>query len=219
MSLGAIILCGGESWRMGRPKAWLPIGGERMLQRVVRLVGTVVDDVAVVAAPGQELPPLPATVILAHDPVRGRGPLLGLAAGLRALPARVELAYATGTDMPFLQPEWIGRLVSLIGDRDIAIPYCQGCHHPLAALYRRPSFLPALDALLDTERPRLLSLMEALPTRVVTEAELREVDPHLVTLRNLNTPEDYRAALLEIGDADSDFGESANTENFKNDGE
>ena len=82
MSLGAVILCGGESRRMGEPKAWLPFGGERMLQRVVRLVANVVEDVAVVAAPGQELPPLPPSVILARDPVPGRGPLQGLAAGL-----------------------------------------------------------------------------------------------------------------------------------------
>ena len=64
MSLGAVILCGGESKRMGRPKAWLTFGGERMLQRVVRLVANVVDDVAVVAAPGQELPSLPPSIIL-----------------------------------------------------------------------------------------------------------------------------------------------------------
>ena len=38
-SLGAVVLCGGESRRMGRPKAWLPFGPERMLQRVVRLGG------------------------------------------------------------------------------------------------------------------------------------------------------------------------------------
>ncbi|MGZ6054814.1 MAG: molybdenum cofactor guanylyltransferase, partial [Isosphaeraceae bacterium] len=56
--VGAVILCGGESRRMGQPKAWLPFGPERMLQRVVRLVSTVTGPIVVVAAPGQELPSL-----------------------------------------------------------------------------------------------------------------------------------------------------------------
>ena len=53
MNPGAVVLCGGESRRMGRPKAWLPFGPERLLQRVVRLVGTVAHPVVVVAAPSQ----------------------------------------------------------------------------------------------------------------------------------------------------------------------
>jgi molybdopterin-guanine dinucleotide biosynthesis protein A len=199
MSLGAVILCGGESRRMGRPKAWLHFGSERLLQRVVRLVASVVDDVAVVAAPGQDLPTLPASVVVARDLVRGRGPLQGLATGLAALPDRVELAYATGTDVPFLEPEWIRLLTRVIGSHDLAIPYCQGHHHPLAALYRRSTALHAVDDLLRADRLRPVFLMETLTTRVVTESELGEIDPGLATVRNLNTPEAYEAALADAG--------------------
>ena len=56
MKVGGIVLCGGQSTRMGRPKAWLPFAGELMLQRVVRLLGTAVQPIVVVAAPEQELP-------------------------------------------------------------------------------------------------------------------------------------------------------------------
>jgi molybdenum cofactor guanylyltransferase len=199
MSLGAIILCGGQSRRMGRSKAWLPFGGERLLQRVVRLVSTAADHVAVVAAPGQELPPLPASVILARDPVLGKGPLQGLVVGLAALPDEVELAYATATDVPFLHPEWIDRLAALIGENDLAIPVCDGYHHPLAALYRRRTVLPAIVTLLDADRLRPIFLMETVTTREVVVNELREIDPQLGTLRNLNTPEDYAAALRDEG--------------------
>jgi molybdopterin-guanine dinucleotide biosynthesis protein A len=170
-----------------------------MLQRVVRLVGTVVQEVAVVAAPEQELPALPDSVLVARDPVRGRGPLQGLAAGLAALPVDVELAYATATDVPFLHTGWIRRLAELIGGNDLAIPYCQGYHHPLAALYRRATVLPAIEVLLRADRLRPVFLMDALSTRIVSEEELREVDTQLGTLRNLNTPEDYQAALAEAG--------------------
>lgn len=184
---------------MGRPKAWLPFGPEVLLQRVVRLLGTAVENIVVVAAPEQDVPPLPDFVTVARDPVEGRGPLQGLAAGMSLLPASVEFAYGTATDVPFLEPAWIARLHALIGDDDLAIPWVEGYHHPLAALYRPAAVLPAIESLLVEDRLRPVFLMEMVRTRVVTEEDLRAVDREFRTLRNLNSPEDYRAALLDAG--------------------
>jgi molybdopterin-guanine dinucleotide biosynthesis protein A len=186
---------------MGRPKAWLPFGPERLLQRVVRLVGRGIGDgpIVVVAAPGQDCPALPSSVIVVRDEVSGRGPLQGLATGLRALPDTVELAYASATDVPFLEPAWIGRLQELIGGDDLAIPFVDGYHHPLAALYRRATVLPAIAGLLEAGRLRPVFLMEALRTRIVTDGELRGADPELRTLCNLNVPEDYQRAVEQQG--------------------
>jgi molybdopterin-guanine dinucleotide biosynthesis protein A len=205
-SLGGVVLCGGKSSRMGRPKAWLPFGPEPMLERVVRLVGSATGPVVVVAAPGQELPPLPESVTVVRDPVEGRGPLQGLAAGLAALPESVELAYASATDVPFLQPAWIGRLVERIGDDDLAIPFIEGYHHPLAALYRRATVLPAIEALLRLDRLRPVFLTKAVATRVLEADDFRDIDPEFLTLRNLNSPEDYEAALRAAGLASGQSG-------------
>src|SRR4051794_36659222 len=76
MRKGAIILCGGKSSRMGRDKATLPFGPERMLQRVVRLLDS--EAIVVVAAPNQSLPELPTGVTVARDIHQFRGPLQGL---------------------------------------------------------------------------------------------------------------------------------------------
>jgi molybdopterin-guanine dinucleotide biosynthesis protein A len=201
MMLGAVVLCGGQSRRMGQPKAWLPFGSERLLQRVVRLVGAGIEGgpIVVVAAPGQECPPLPSPVTIVRDDVAGRGPLQGLAAGLAALPETVALAYASATDVPFLEPAWIRRLGDLIGEADLAIPFVDGYHHPLAALYRRATVLPAVQALLRADRLRPVFLMEQVRSRVVLAEELHAVDADLKTLRNLNAPEDYQRALQELG--------------------
>ena len=145
MSLGAVVLCGGESRRMGRAKAWLPFGPELMLQRVVRLIGTVAGPIVVVAAPGQDVPELPPEVSIVRDEISGRGPLQGLAAGFAAFGDSVDLVYATGTDVPFLEPKWITRLSDLIGDADLAIPSIGDYYHPLAALYRPRVVLPAIS--------------------------------------------------------------------------
>src|SRR5438309_7170608 len=134
--VGGIILCGGQSKRMGRPKAWLPFGDETMLQRVVRLLGEVVRPIVVVAAPGQDVPPLPPDVIVVRDEERGRGPLQGLAAGLSALRGRAEAAYLSSCDVPFLKPAFVRRLIDLLGDHHICVPRIGEYHHPLAAVYR-----------------------------------------------------------------------------------
>ena len=194
MTPAAVVLCGGESRRMGRPKAWLPFGPEVMLQRVVRLVTTVAQPIIVVAAPGQDLPELPREVAIVRDEISGRGPLEGLVAGLTALDDQVELVYATGTDVPFLEPRWITRLADLMGDADLAIPRIGDYFHPLAALYRKRAVLPAIEELLHHDRLRHSLLVEAVKTRVVLEHEMRVVDPELRTLRNLNHPEEYERA-------------------------
>lgn len=206
MTPGAVILCGGESRRMGRPKAWLTFGEERLLQRVVRLVGTVARPIVVVAAPGQDLPGLPPDVAIVRDRVPGRGPLQGLAAGFVSFvsfPDPVELVYATGTDVPLLEPRWITRLVELIDAHDLAIPRVGERYHPLAALYRRAAVVPVIERMLGEDQLKVQLIVERVRSRVVTEEELRMVDPKLGTLRNLNHPEDYEKALRDAGVSDS----------------
>jgi molybdopterin-guanine dinucleotide biosynthesis protein A len=193
---GGIVLCGGQSKRMGRPKAWLPFGGELMLPRVVRLLGDVVNPIVVVAAPDQEVPALPAEIAIVRDEEKGRGPLQGLAAGLNALRGRADAAYLSSCDVPFLRPAFVRRLIELLGDRAICVPHVGDYHHPLAAVYRL-EVAGAVAKLLAEDRLRPFFLFEAVPTRVVEAHELADVDPTFLTLRNVNTPADYEAALQD----------------------
>ena len=112
MRAGGVVLCGGSSRRMGRPKAWLPFGDEALLTRVVRLLSEAMEPVVVVAAAGQELPPLPPAVAVVRDEEPGRGPLQGLATGLKALPGQVEAAYLSSCDVPLLRPAFVRRLIA-----------------------------------------------------------------------------------------------------------
>jgi molybdenum cofactor guanylyltransferase len=197
MNVAGVVLCGGQSKRMGRPKAWLPFGGEILLPRVVRLLAEVVRPIIVVAAPEQEVPPLPSDIKIVRDEEKGRGPLQGLAAGLAALEGQAEAAYLSSCDVPFLQPAFVRRLIELLGDHAICVPRVGNYHHPLAAVYRL-SVRETVAWLLAENRLRPFFLFEALPTRIVEAAELADVDPTLQSLRNLNTPEDYDQALKEV---------------------
>lgn len=198
-TLAVIVLCGGESRRMGQSKAWLRLGPETMLQRVVRLLEPVSDRIVVVAAEAQELPELPSHVRIARDPVPAGGPLEALKAGLEALEDSADWVYLTGTDAPFFQPGWVRRLAEQAEGHDLVLPVEHDRMHPLAALYRaRPTRLAVGAMLVEGER-RLSGLEARLNTRKVEVETMRAVDPGLKTLRNLNTPEDYDRAIGDPG--------------------
>jgi molybdopterin-guanine dinucleotide biosynthesis protein A len=181
---------------MGRPKALLPFAGELMLPRVVRLLGQAVEPIVVVAAPDQDVPPLPSHVSIARDEEQGLGPLGGLAAGLKFLGGGVEAVYLSSCDVPFLRPEFVRRLIQMLGENTICVPRVDGYHHPLAAVYR-VEVAEHVRRLLDERRLRPVFLFDAVPTRVVEPRELSDVDPTFQSLRNLNSPADYQAAVRE----------------------
>ncbi len=185
---------------MGRDKGSLPFGPELMLQRVVRLVSETVEiqNLVVVAAPGQSLPTLPAGVRVAQDSREYRGPLEGLATGLRALGDRVDAVYATGCDVPLLVPAFVDQMFKSLGDHDVAVPRDGDFHHPLAAVYRL-AVLATIHELLAAERLRPRFLFDEVKTLEIPVDDLREVDSQLLTLKNLNSPDEYAAALTLAG--------------------
>jgi molybdopterin-guanine dinucleotide biosynthesis protein A len=197
MKTGAIVLCGGKSTRMGTSKALLPFGPETMLQRVVRLLATVVSPIVVVAAVDQPLPELPGQAIITRDEQEGRGPLEGLRAGLKALPLDVDAAYVTSCDVPLLEPGFVREMQEFATGFDIAVIEIDGFPHPLSAVYRR-SVLPDVEDLLAGNRLRPVFLFERVKTRRVRPSEITS-DPELRTLRNLNTRDDYQQALADAG--------------------
>jgi molybdopterin-guanine dinucleotide biosynthesis protein A len=194
---GGIVLAGGKSTRMGTSKALLPFGPETMLQRVVRVLGDLLDPIVVVTAADQELPALPPEVIVTRDEREGRGPLEGLRAGLKALPMEAEVAYVTSCDVPLLVPGFVRQMLDLADGFDVAVMEIDGFTHPLSAVYRR-STLTVVEELLAKDRLRPVFLFDAVRTRRVRPHEVT-ADPDLRTLRNLNTPDDYQRALAEAG--------------------
>src|SRR5262249_53091782 len=97
---------------MGTPKAALGWHGAALLRRTVGILAGAGDGpVGVVGRPGQDLPPLPAQAEVVDDPREGLGPVQGLAAGLAAIAGRAEVAFVGSTDMPFLHPAFVRRVL------------------------------------------------------------------------------------------------------------
>ncbi len=200
--LGAIILAGGKSSRMGRDKASLDFAGEALLARVTGIVARAATIVVVVAAPGQTIPDLEKSIRVVRDEVPDEGPLRGISTGLAALDGLVEAVFVGTTDAPFLHPAFVVRLAALraLGDRDAAIPRVDGADHVLSAVYAT-RVRPVVDELLARNVRRARALGERIDTLyvdrelLVADPSLREADPELRSLHNLNTPDAYEAAL------------------------
>ena len=192
----AVVLCGGLSSRMGRPKASLPFGPEALLTRVARACAEACGEIVVVAAGAQELPALPAGAKVVRDGLEEQGPLEGLAAGLAA--ARAPAAFCTSCDVPFLRGALIARMFGALGDAAAVQAVVGGMAQPLLAVYRT-SLAPKAARLVREGRRRVIFLAEGEEVNLVREAEAREADPDLLSFRNLNTPEEYAAALRDAG--------------------
>src|SRR5690348_2425163 len=188
---------------MGRPKAALEWHGATLLHRTTALLSrTVGGPVLVVAAPGQDLPELPPGVEVVADPVEGQGPMRGLATGLAALGERAEVAFVCSTDLPFLHPALVRRVLRGFADRDaqVVLPVAHGYRQPLAAGYRT-SLAGLVEKLLGAGnlRPGMLfrhcRVVQLDDDALLADPDLARSDPSLDSLINVNEPDDYAAAL------------------------
>jgi molybdenum cofactor guanylyltransferase len=175
---------------MGSPKALLDWHGMPLLTRVAGIAARVGDPVVIVGAPaGIELP---GGVLRTEDARPGRGPLEGIAAGMRAIGPHADAAVVTATDAPFLHPAFLLGVAAALGGHQVAVPVSDGREHPLAACWALSAH-PAIEDALAADRLRVRSLLTELDTVEVDASHLE----HPESLRNLNTPADYRTALAE----------------------
>jgi molybdenum cofactor guanylyltransferase len=188
--LGAIVLSGGQSRRMGRDKASLPFGPESLLQRVLRLVGTVATEVVVAASAGQDVTP---GVTVSRDAAAGEGPLPGLLKALDLIHSDQVLVLAC--DTPLLRPAVIPLLQAQCHGWDGAVPLLDGRRVATCAVYRTAALLDARDRFGDPRHQSLQVFLASLAIRDVTPDVLRTADPELLSFTPCNTPEEYQEAL------------------------
>lgn len=137
VNFAALILAGGASRRMGRPKALLPLGGESFADRLVGTFRTCCDPVILVLGhqhdqirPGLRTDPL---IVVNPDPERGQ--LSSMQCGLQALPASAEGFLFTPVDYPAIQASTVKTLIRTMEESGAmcAIPRYGGSKgHPVA---------------------------------------------------------------------------------------
>lgn len=199
----AVVLAGGKSSRMGRPKSLLLFDGEPLIIHIARGLKRLFAETVIVAAPEQELPALPA--ILVRDEVAYQGPVGGIYYGMKA--ASREFCFVTSCDVPFLNPSLISYLISQISDYDVVVPFWGDRFQPLHAVYRT-SVLPLLQEQLSRGELRPVYLFDKVQTCKVGDDEIRRFDPAGLSFLNMNTPDDYQHALQRWDELKCSHGEN-----------
>ncbi len=198
--MDAIILAGGGGRRMnGVRKAFLRLQGETFIERILRVVGPLVDAVLVTANEPELYAHLPVRVVPDERP--GLGPLMGIYSGLRASGA--ELAFVTAVDTPLLVEPLVRRLLSPGRECDAFVPRRAGKAEPLCAVYARRC-LPAMEKVMGEgsvspdggpSAGRIIAFYPHVRVCWLEEPEVRSLDPAGTSFLNVNTQADYDALV------------------------
>lgn len=181
---------------MGRPKHELELGGERLLDRAVRLLERVCGRVAIL---GPGLPnaarrePLRAPLEYHEDIWPGRGPLGGIYTGL----AETETEYNLflGCDMPFVPARLLRFVVRRAHECRADVTVCrssEGRIQRLCGVYRRRA-RGAVRAALERDRDQVSAVYPRIRCQVIGWNELARARFPANVFTNINTPEDYLA--------------------------
>ncbi|MCA1009408.1 molybdenum cofactor guanylyltransferase [Halobacillus halophilus] len=182
-----VILAGGGSTRMGKDKAWLNLGGQPVVARILKELQKSVSTVVMNQNKGPDLP-IPSI----QDIYQDAGPLGGLHTVMNA--RGEEWFFLSACDTPFIH-ESVYNYLSSFADQtiDAVVPEYEGRLQLLSGIYRK-SCLPIIETLLLNGERKVSLLLEQVHSVYVTDFQplSREVvNRHFF---NMNTPEDYRKA-------------------------
>jgi molybdopterin-guanine dinucleotide biosynthesis protein A len=190
--LTVAIQAGGESRRMGQDKALLPFLGQPLIVRVLERLKPLGDEILVTTNRPQAYRFLGLPLFPDQQP--GRGALGGLYTALSA--ARHPLVAVVACDMPFVSVALFSALRSalVVTQADLAIPVTGAGSEPFHAVYRRSSCLPLIQQALEAAKWRVDSWFDQAQLYAMPADEIRRYDPEGLCFRNVNTPEELKAA-------------------------
>ncbi len=193
LKTGCIILAGGKGKRFGRDKTWVELRGKSLLQRAVSNVEFLGSEIIIVKAPEAELPPVSAGVNIkvAQDPISGKGPLVGMLAGLENSQYHFNLVVAC--DMPLINQGLINYMAEMATGYDIVVPRKGQYFESLRAIYSRDC-IPEIKQVLSRNILKVDELFKKMRTRFITAEEIERFDPDYLSFLNINTPDDFKKA-------------------------
>ena len=194
-----IVLAGGRSRRLGRPKALEPFLGEPMIRRVIDRISLIADDLVFVVNDQEQASALPVSIEsinlpykMASDLYPEGGSLGGIYTGLSA--ADSPWAFVVACDMPFLNMELVRHMLGLRDGHDAVVPRTNGYPEPTHALYSK-SCLPFIEARLRNNDLKIDRFFDDVDVLFVEEEEVRKFDKDLLSFFNVNTQDDLDRAL------------------------
>jgi molybdopterin-guanine dinucleotide biosynthesis protein A len=193
-----VILAGGLGTRYGgENKAFIKVGGVRILDRLFDLFSELFDEILLVTTHPRDF--LEWDALIVTDLFSVRSSLTGIHAGL--FYASQPFAFFSACDTPFLKKEIIEMVLSEIEPgADLVLPRTSAGIEPLCAAYSRRCLKPAEEHLRANKFKIQLALKNC-RIKTIPEDRLRAKDPGLVSFFNVNTPQDLARAeqMLNAG--------------------
>jgi molybdopterin-guanine dinucleotide biosynthesis protein A len=189
-SISVAILAGGNSTRMGTNKAFVEVGGQPLVERVIDRVHDLGFETFLVANTPADYTHLGLPVYT--DLIPGKGPLGGLYTAI--VQARGDCTLVVSCDQPFLNPALLRYLLSLRDGFDVVVPlnredYPQSMH----AVYGKACLGP-IRRRLDADHLKVIGFFPDVRVREVAGQEIDQFDPDRISFINVNTPEDLAIA-------------------------
>ena len=202
MRTSAIILAGGFSKRFGRDKGLIELAGKPLIIHVLDRVSKVVNETLVVVSSEDQRDAFttltrPKTKVVT-DKYSLRSPIVGALTGFEK--ALGEYSLLLPCDTPFVSKEIAALLLDLCVGRSAMIPRWPNRYiEPLHAAYHTKSALNASETAYKEKKLDLRSMIANLRgVRYISTLVLQQIDPKLMTLFNVNTPEDLRKAESQL---------------------
>ena len=187
MEVSVGILAGGHSQRMGQDKAFLPVGGQPVIQRVLDRVADLSDDLILVTNTPDKYRCC-TNCRLVGDVFPGKGSLGGIYSALTA--ARHTYCLIVACDLPFLSAPLLRHLISLTPGCDVVVPHISGNLEATHAIYARACLEPIRHRL-QRDELRIRGFFDEVRVCVVEQDVAARFDPELRSFLNMNTPSDW----------------------------
>ena len=191
--LTVCIQAGGQSSRMGEDKALKMFLGRPLIQRVVERLSPIADELMVTTNRLEDYSFLNLRLIPDLKP--GRGALGGLYTAIAS--ASNPFVAVVACDMPFASATFLDAATKLMvqegADVVIARSGEEG-YEPLHAVYRRETCLAAIEAAIEADQWKVIAWFPKVNLRVLTQDEIKHIDPDGLAFWNVNTPEEFTKA-------------------------
>lgn len=179
--LTGIILAGGQSRRMGKDKSFLKIEGSGFINRIIKTLEKLVDEIIIVANT-DEYQKLGYRCV--SDIFKNSGPLAGLHAGLTA--STTQLNVVVACDMPLISSQLLKKMILMFKtEYDVLWCYSEENEIPLLGIYQKNMMKVCEDLLINNEK-RVLQLTQV---RKIQHYKVSKEEVFLV--QNINTPQQY----------------------------
>ena len=202
-----VILAGGQSRRMGQNKALIQLGDNSLIEHVIRRMHLVADELLLITNTPTEYAHL--GVPMHGDIIPDTGALGGIYTGLTH--ASHDTVLCVGCDNPFLVPNVLTYLVSVLGEYDAVMPYTYNSNNKdiggknpshrddritlqtLCAAYAKRC-LPIIELMLQESELRVHALAERAHIQRISPEVWQRFDSEGMSFFNINTPEDFERA-------------------------